>query len=70
MNDDNEWKSGAPPAEGWYNASFERDPGLQRHWSGAHWSVGCYTDCPAEAKERARKTRGKTQAGIEWRALP
>lgn len=62
------WNSGPPPEEGWYVASYERDPTMLRYWHGHHrgWSAPCYHDDPAVARHSARNTRGESQVGIEW----
>jgi hypothetical protein len=63
------WSTEQPARAGWYNASLERSPDARRYWNGAQWSAPCYADDPQSHFDRARRTVGETQAGMEWRGL-
>lgn len=65
-----DWARGAPPSEGWWNASTERCADTRRWWSNDKgWSAPCYVGDTDEIAERAKNTPATDQAGIEWRGL-
>lgn len=60
-----EWKSGQPPASGWYIASTGRGSERVRYWWGRHWSAECWIgDTPADWAEARKSTGGSV--GVEW----
>lgn len=65
------WSKGAPPCEGWWNASFERNAGMRRWWNGKRWSAPVELGDPEVNAERAKRTPADpaTAHGIEWRGL-
>lgn len=55
------WRSGPPPAIGWWNASFNRSNDAWRWWDGNCWSLPAYPDYSADqAAAAAAQSRVKS----------
>ncbi len=66
-----DWRTDAPPAAGWFNASTERCADIRRYWTGAAWSDPCYADDPQRYFDQARVRVADTEGcAVEWREAP
>lgn len=63
------WKKGAPPSEGWWNASRWRDRTERRFWDGRLWSASSYVGCSDVTAAYYGSILALDQDGIEWRGL-
>lgn len=62
-----EWRRGAPPYTGWWNASVNRDIAAWRWWDGACWSsVAWSRDNGTKAGWRASIKANISTMMIEW----
>jgi hypothetical protein len=70
MTDWTPWASGPPPRVGWFNASADRDPTMQRHFDGERWSAWCREDASEAEFATAQSQPDRLPlALIEWRDL-
>lgn len=61
------WFGGAPPDEGWWEASTDRSDSMLRYFTRlTGWSAPCYDDDPLEIKVGAGLTPAESQSGIEY----
>lgn len=61
------WRKGAPPAIGWWPASFYRDAYIVRWWNGEYWSAAVCAHGTVKGAAWLARFQGKDQHLIEWR---
>ena len=65
-SNERDWRDGAPPCIGWWNASSTRQPDVWRWWNGSRWSMPAYPEFSAvRAAQRAAKPAPAARI-IKW----
>lgn len=60
------WHKGAPPFQGWWNASRARDYTAWRWWNGEQWSAAAYEETDTRKFGYITNRRANAQKLVEW----